>query len=164
MYSKPKGFNLCIFNDSPQHELAFDSRLDDKMTYSKLNDSTIILYLGKYLFVRKTNFCKKCMKTVKDVLNHVCLSQSLCIKCYSDCKSSNCLQDNSTKCPLCDIYFYRETCLSGHTKKQPSLQVNKLSTCQLFKYCNDCNSIVRRFCFNNDGQKKNTTVARDYTA
>ena len=178
LYLKPKGFDICVFNDQDdpsQRTLAFDSRLDDNMTYYKLNDNTINLRrcnehydiiqdIGKYLFGRKTNFCKKYMKTVKDKLNHICLTESLCIKCYSNCASSDFSRNNSSKCPLCDIYFYNQTCLSEHyRKKHPSPQGNKLSTCQLFKYCNDCNSIVRRFSFtNNKEQTTNHNCKKTY--
>ena len=136
------------------------------MTYQRINDNTIILRasnnhydiiqdLGKCLFGRKTNFCKKCRNITKDNLNHVCLTESLCIKCYSSCKSNRFTRNTCSKCPFCDIYFYDQTCLSEHYhKKHPTLQGNKLSTCQLFEYCNDCNSIVRRFSFMNYKEQK----------
>ena len=142
------------------------------MTYDQINDNTIIIRefnshydiigdLGKYLFGRKTNFCKKCMSIVKDNLNHVCLTESLCIKCYSSsCKSKRSTRDTCSKYSLCDIYFYYQTCLSEHyNKKYPTPQGDRLSTCQLFKYCNDCNSIIRRFSFRNYKGHKKITVA-----
>ena len=134
------------------------------MTYKRINDNTIILRefnnhysitgdLGKYLFGRKMIFCKKCMNVIKGQLNHICLTETLCIKCYSSCKSHNSTSNTCFECPMCDIYFYNQTCLSEHYHKKhsaPGGGGTKLSTCQLFKYCNDCNSIVRCFHFMNN--------------
>ena len=102
------------------------------------------------------------MKIKNDNLNHVCLTESLCIKGYSSCKSST--SSTLSKCSLCDIYFHNQMCLLEHFKKKHDLPTgDKLSSCQLFKYCHDCNSIVRCFHFINAvGHKRNHNCKKTF--
>ena len=136
-YFKAKEIDLCIFcDDQPEthglneteylhHTLIYNSRMKNNMIYERLKDKVIVLRclnnhydivedLGKYLFGRRANFCRKCMKCISNALNHVCLTENVCIKCYSDCNVDNSTVSNSTKCPLCDVYFLNKTCLSQH--------------------------------------------------
>ena len=155
--------------------LIYDSQMKDNMIYKRLNGKVIVLRylnndynivedLGKYLFSRHVNFCRKCMKCISNALNHVCLTENIGIKCYGDCNVDNSTMSNSTKCPLYDIYFFDQTCLSQHySKKHPVVWGNTLSTCQLFKYCFECNSIVKWFHYINSKGKKRFNCCQKYT-
>ena len=154
--------------------LIYDSRMKDNMIYKRLNGKVIVLRylnndynivedLGKYLFSRHVNFCRKCMKCISNALNHVCLTENIGIKCYGDCNVDNSTMSNSTKCPLYDIYFFDQTCLSQHySKKHPVVWGNTLSTCQLFKYCFECNSIVKWFHYINSKGKEVSLLSKIY--
>ena len=166
-YLKPKDFNIVIFQDKEmeqsnskenhylQHTLVFDSRLNDDMTTQSSSENLTVTTTSLEIWV---NIClvEKCMNTTKDNLNHICLMESLCIKCYFSCKSCTSTPNTCSKCPLCDIYFYNQTCLLEHyQKKHPTLQGNKLSTCQILQ----CHS--QTFSFHKRQRTKNNSLLQE---
>ena len=93
------------------------------------------------------NYCSKCFRVKHDVLNHLCRYEYFCHKCLCCHRKIKSNKKKKAVCPLCNVYFFNEVCLKNHYLKiqQYGMEREKLSACQIFFYCKDCESIVRRF-------------------
>ena len=113
-----------------------------------------------FLYGRKVPFCNHCMRKVRDANNHVCYSSYHCFKCkFQHQKNFNML--SHVICPLCNCAFDNEFCLKSHYVKSVTVGlVNfegkvRLSPCGLYRFCEKCHSVVRKFYYiDKRGNKK----------
>ena len=113
--------------------------------------------LNTFLFKnRSVDYCSKCFKVKRDALNHVCRHEYFCFKCLCCHRKIKFHKKKKTICPICHVYFFDEICLKNHYLKiqQYGIEKERLSACQIFFYCENCESIVRRFQITNFMKRK----------